>query len=88
MSVTTKIRRQGGAAVMTIPPVLLKMMNVEVGDQLSLVVSDGQLVARPAQISRRRYTLSELLKGKDELAKLNADVADALDGDFVGRELP
>jgi antitoxin ChpS len=88
MSVTTKIRRQGGAAVMTIPPVLLKMMNVEVGDQLSLVVSDGQLVARPAQTSRRRYTLSELLKGKDELAKLNADVADALDGDFVGRELP
>lgn len=87
MPVTTKIRRQGGAAIVTIPPALLKMMEVEVGDQLSLVVANGELVARPAHPAKRRYTLSELLRGKDELSKLNADVADAMDGDPIGREL-
>ena len=33
MSVTTKIRKQGGAAVVTIPPAVLKMMELEIVDQ-------------------------------------------------------
>jgi len=87
MPITTKIRRQGGAAVMTIPPALLKLMNMEIGAQLSLVVSDGQLVARPVQDSRKRYPLSALLKGADIIRELNAEVGDAQDGDPVGREI-
>lgn len=87
MPITTKIRRQGGAAVMTIPPALLKLMDTEIGDQLSLVVSDGELIARPIQRERKRYTLSELLKGGNAMAALNAEVAWALDGDPVGHEI-
>ncbi len=86
MSVTTKIRRQGGAAVVTIPPAVLKMMQAEVGDQLSLVVHDGELVARPLK-AKKRYKLSELLEGKEAVAALNADVAWAMDGDPVGHEI-
>ena len=43
MAVTSKIRKQGGAAVMTIPPTLLKLMDVDVGAQVTL--KDGKLLA-------------------------------------------
>ena len=87
MPVTSKIRRQGGAAVMTIPPALLKLLNVEVGAEVSLSVAKGELVARPVKSSRKRYPLSELLKGSDAIAELNAETAWARQGDPVGREL-
>lgn len=87
MSVTSRIRRQGGAAVMTIPPALLKLLQVEVGAQVSLTVADGELVARPVKSARKRYSLSELLKGAEAMADLNAETAWAREGDPVGREL-
>ncbi len=88
MSVTSKIRRQGGAAVVTIPPALLKLMDVEVGSQLSLSVTDGELIARPVKGARKRYSLGELLEGADAMAELNARTEWAREGDSVGRELP
>ncbi|WP_426201700.1 AbrB/MazE/SpoVT family DNA-binding domain-containing protein [Pseudomonas sp. TWP3-1] len=88
MSVTSKIRRQGGAAVITIPPTLLKLLHLEVGAQLELNVVDGELVARPvAPPARKRYSLSELLEGSESLQVLNAQTAEAREGDPVGREL-
>lgn len=88
MSVTSKIRRQGGAAVMTIPPTLLKLLHLEVGAQLELNVVDGELIARPVvQPVRKRYTLAQLLEGSDAIAELNAETAWAREGDPVGREL-
>ncbi|MDH1258999.1 MULTISPECIES: PbsX family transcriptional regulator [Pseudomonas] len=88
MSVTSKIRRQGGAAVITIPPTLLKLLHLEVGAQLELNVVDGELIARPAVAdTRKRYSLSELLEGAEELQKLNAQTSETLEGDSVGREL-
>jgi antitoxin ChpS len=87
MSIITRIRRQGGAAVVTIPPVLLKMLDTEIGAQLSLVVSNGELIARPIESTRKRYSLSELLEGADAMAELNAEVAWAQDGDPVGHEI-
>ncbi|RWX76077.1 PbsX family transcriptional regulator [Neorhizobium lilium] len=86
MSVTTKIRRQGGAAIVTIPPTVLKMMQLEVGDQLSLAVADGELVARPLK-TRKRYKLSELLEGQEHVSRMNADMAWAMEGDPVGHEI-
>ncbi|SMH56075.1 AbrB/MazE/SpoVT family DNA-binding domain-containing protein [Mesorhizobium australicum] len=88
MSITSKIRRQGGAAVVTIPPALLKLMDVEVGSQLSLSVTDGELIARPVRGARKRYSLGELLEGADAMAELNAQTEWAREGDSVGRELP
>lgn len=87
MAVTSKIRRQGGAAVVTIPPTLLKLMNVEVGGELSLRVVDGELIARPGRAAKRRYSLDELLEGAEEMKRLNADTAWAREGGPVGREI-
>ncbi len=88
MAVTSRIRRQGGAAVITIPPAQLKPMHAGVGSQLELDVSDGESVARSVVSSaRKRYSLQELLKGSERVGELNASVAWALEGDAVGREL-
>lgn len=88
MSVTSKIRRQGGAAVITLPPTLLKLLHLEVGAQLELNVVDGELIARPVSPSpRKRLSLAELLEGSEEMSELNALTASAREGDPVGREL-
>lgn len=87
MAVTTRIRRQGGAAVVTIPPAVLKMMQLEIGDQLSLEMSDGELLLKPLRAAKKRYKLSELLEGKEVMSGLNADLAWAMEGDPVGHEV-
>jgi len=87
MPVTSKIRRQGGAAVVTIPPALLKLMDVEVGEQVTLSVLEGKLVAQPVKSGRRRYTLAELLKGANEMKRLNEEVSWAREGEPVGCEI-
>ncbi|WP_246697298.1 AbrB/MazE/SpoVT family DNA-binding domain-containing protein [Rhizobium sp. G21] len=63
MSNTAKIRRQGGAAVFSIPPALLKMLGVDVGAELTLVVDNGALVATPLK-SKKNTPLQNCLKGR------------------------
>jgi antitoxin ChpS len=87
MTITSKIRRQGGAAVITIPPALLKLLELEIGAQISLSVSEGELIARPVTRSRKRYSLKELLQGSEQFADLNAATEWAREGDAVGREI-
>jgi antitoxin ChpS len=87
MPITSKIRRQGGAAVITIPPALLKLLELEIGAQISLSVSKGELIARPVTRLRKRYTLKQLLEGSDQLADLNAETEWAREGGAVGREI-
>ena len=87
MAVTSKIRRQGGAAVITIPPALLKLMDVDVGAQVALSVTDGELTARPVLQGKKRYSLKELLEGSDEIRRLTAQTEWAREGDPVGREI-
>lgn len=88
--ITVNIRKQGGAAIMTIPSDVLKMLNVEVGATLELDVINGAFTARPTrQVTRKRYTLAELLQGVTpaDMAALNADTAWAREGGPVGREV-
>lgn len=87
VTVTSKIRKQGGAAVMTIPPALLRLMNADIGTQVTLTVEDRKLIAKPAASARKRYSLAELLQGAEAVKQLNADVAWARDGEPVGHEL-
>jgi antitoxin ChpS len=87
VTVTSKIRKQGGAAVMTIPPALLRLMDVDIGTQVTLTVEDRKLVVRPAASApRKRYSLADLLKGAEAVKQLNADVAWARNGDPAGHE--
>jgi antitoxin ChpS len=87
MSVTSKIRKQGGAAIMTIPPALLKLMAIDIGAQVTLTVEDQKLIARPVVPARKRYSLGELLQGAEAMQELSSEVAWAREGDPVGREI-
>ena len=87
MAVTSKIRRQGGAAVITIPPALLKLMDVDVGAQVALSVAEGELTARPVRPAKKRYSLKDLLEGSDAMKRLTAETEWAREGDPAGREV-
>lgn len=82
---TSKIRRQGGSAVVTIPPALLKALGLNVGDEITLSIESGRLVAQRA--ARKRYSLAELLKGSTDIKRLTAEIAWVTEGDLVGREI-
>jgi len=89
--ITVNIRKQGGAAIMTIPADVLRLLNVEVGAAMELEVTDGAFVVRPAkqQGHRRRYTLDELLDGAtpEAMQALAAETEWAREGGSIGREL-
>jgi antitoxin ChpS len=84
------IRRQGGAAVLTIPASVMQALKADIGTEVSVEVVDGALIARPRTITtRKRYSLRELLRGATPSAirKLNAETAWAREGKPVGREI-
>ena len=84
------IRRQGGAAIMTVPAEVLKSLQLEIGSQLELAVESGSFTARPkAKLERRRYSLRELLRGAtpEAMRQLHAETAFAREGESVGREI-
>jgi antitoxin ChpS len=87
MTMNSTIRRQGGAAVMTIPPAFLELLDLEIGSEVELSVESGELVAKPVGHSvRKRYSAAELLKGAEHIAELNSETAWAREGEPVGRE--
>jgi len=64
--ITVSIRKQGGAAIITIPSDLLKLLNVEMGEELAMNIEKGALVARPMHKKmQKRYSLKELLHAKN-----------------------
>lgn len=88
--ITVNIRKQGGAAIMTIPADVLKILNLDIGSVLELDVSNKEFVARPAHTSmRKHYSLTELLKGttSKELKAINKKTKWAREGKPMGREI-
>jgi len=85
--ITVNIRKQGGAAIMTIPSDVLKILDVGVGSTLELSVTKEGFTAHPT--IRKRYTLNELLRGATpkNLKALNKETQWAREGKSVGREL-
>ncbi|MBU2743145.1 AbrB family transcriptional regulator [Acidithiobacillus thiooxidans] len=85
----TKIRKQGGAAVVTLPAEVLRQMDATIGEELSIEVSQHALIMRPARGERRRYSLGELLAGVtiQDMQALTENSAWAREGEPVGREL-
>ena len=64
---TVTVRKQYGAAVVTLPREALEKLNIEVGNKLDFDVSDGVLTVRKA-VKRRGYPLLEMLQGQIRVA--------------------
>lgn len=88
--ITLNVRKQGGAAIITIPSDVLKLLNIEVGDTLTLDVSDKQLIIRPLKEPSKRYSVSELLQGmtSEDMKTLKKETKWFREGKSVGREIP
>jgi len=88
--IDVNVRKQGGAAVLTIPAGIMKLLKIQVGAKLSLDVVDGELIIRARQSGpRKRYSLDELLIGATpkNIKALNQSTEWAREGGSVGREL-
>ena len=88
--VSVHIRKQGGAAVITIPSVILKTLDLKVGSALELETKGDCLLAHPVSKKKhKRYSLKELLKGAtpENITALNTETSWALEGNPVGKEL-
>jgi antitoxin ChpS len=91
---TVQVRKQGGAAVMTIPADILNVLDLRVGSRLQILPQlDGfsvRAVTEPAPTSAaKRLSLRDLLRGatSENMKNLRRQSAGALDGAVVGNEL-
>ncbi len=87
---TMPLRKQGGAAVVTIPPSLLSQLDLKVGSELQMEVREGVLLLVPSKRPKRvRYSLAQLLEGATPatVKALNLETAWAREGESQGREL-
>ncbi len=88
--ITVNIRKQGGAAVITIPSDVLRLLNLEIGSTLELdLTHDGFIAHTIRQKTRKRYTINELLQGISEAdANILRKATKSLrEGKAVGREV-
>lgn len=89
--ITANIRKQGGAAIITIPSDMLRMLDIDIGAVLELEMTNDGFIAHTTKKhkTRERYTLDELLSGvtPKSIKALNEETKWARDGKRVGREL-
>ena len=87
---STNLRKQGGASILTLPASIVKMLGIKIGDELILLFNEGELILRPAnQQPRKRYSIDELLEGvtPQKMKKLQKEMAWAQEGKPIGREI-
>jgi antitoxin ChpS len=87
---TTNLRKVGGSVMLTVPPVLLDILQLQPGATVGIAVERGRIVVEPR--TRRRYTLKELLAKCDPKAphargKSKKEQQEWLDSKPVGGEI-
>jgi antitoxin ChpS len=82
---TAKLRRVGDSTMFAIPAEILKMLHLQAGDTVTVMVESGRLVVEPRQ--RPRNTLAELLAESDYSQPSSVEEREWLDAGAVGREL-
>lgn len=87
--IAVNIRKQGGAAVITIPSDILKILNIHIGTTLKLDVKKGNLVAHPVKNKTSRYSLTELFDGitPEVIADMKAETEWMREGQPIGKEI-
>ena len=81
----THLRKVGGSIMLTVPPVLLDLLDLRAGAPVSIAVEDGRLVV--AGRPRPRYALEDLLAQCELEAELLAEDPDWTSSAPVGDEL-
>jgi antitoxin ChpS len=82
---TTHLRKVGGSVMLAIPPAILKMLPLQAGSTVGIVVKGGRLIVEVQP--RLRYTLDELLAQCDASQPLSVEDREWTSEGPVGREL-
>ncbi|MCA1793247.1 MAG: antitoxin [Desulfobacteraceae bacterium] len=82
---TTNLRKVGGSIMLTVPPVILDLLQLHAGATVGLTVEHGRLLIEPTP--RTRYSLDELLAQCDESAEISEEDRAWLESKPVGSEL-
>jgi antitoxin ChpS len=82
---TTNLRKVGGSVMLAVPPVLLKLLQLEPGATVAVDVEDGRLIVEPQR--KPRYTLEELLAASDYSQPQPAEEREWVDAPAAGGEL-
>ena len=82
---TTNLRKVGGSVMLSVPPALLDVLQLQPGARVGLAVQGGRLVVEPQR--KRRYTLDELLAKCNPKARRSKEDREWLSGKPAGREL-
>ena len=82
---TTNLRKVGGSVMLAVPPAVLDMLQLEVGNTVGLAVEGNRLVVQPK--IKPKYTLEELLAQCDPNAEMTDEDRIWANLAPVGREL-
>ena len=82
---TTILRKVGGSVMLSVPPAILELLQLQAGATVSVTIDGGRLVIEPHP--RPRYTLAELLAASNYSAPQPAEEREWVDAPAVGREL-
>jgi len=86
MPIETKIRKSGGAAILTIPKPVLQYLNAEIGSTIEVDMSDGVMIC--TKKVDEEITLQSLLDSSPRKNfELNEEDKEWLHADPVGSEL-
>ncbi len=82
---TTNLRKVGGSVMLAVPPAILDLLHLRVGETVGLGVDGDRLIIEPRP--RPRYTMAELLATSDYQHPQPAEERAWIDSPAVGREL-
>ena len=82
---TTNLRKVGGSIMLTVPPALLDLLDLQAGDTVGIGVDNGRLVIEP--VPRPHYTLADLLAQCDASQEVSQEDLEWLNVKPVGNEL-
>ncbi|MGO8693156.1 MAG: antitoxin [Rectinemataceae bacterium] len=82
---TTNLRKVGGSVMLAVPPALLDILHLRVGETVAVTVDGRRLVVEPQE--RPHYTLDELLSRCDGSVEPSREDREWIDAPPAGREL-
>ncbi len=82
---TTNLRKVGGSVMLAVPPAILDLLHLRVGETVGLGVDGDRLIIEPHP--KPRYTMAELLATSDYQQPQPPEDREWIDSPAVGREL-
>jgi antitoxin ChpS len=82
---TTNLRKVGGSVMLAVPPAVLELLELRVGERVGVAIDGNRLVVERSP--RPRYSLDALLAQCDASAEMTAEDRAWLDAPPTGNEL-